>query len=336
MATKSHVSIAVLGAGSWGTALAILLSRNGARVKLWSHLQDHADELQRDGENRAFLGGHGFPPGLSSTADLAYALADVDETLIAVPSHAFASVLAETGNLLNSGSTLSWATKGLHPGSGELLHELADRIPNIGSTAVVSGPSFAAEVARGLPTALTVASRSSDHATRLASYLHSENFRAYTSNDVIGLEVGGAAKNVMAIAAGIADGLGFGANTRAALITRGLAEIMRLGLALGGVPETFMGLGGLGDLILTCTDDQSRNRRMGLALARGLSIEQARQEIGQEVEGVPTTREIHQKAQALGVNMPITEQTYRVLYQGLSPRAGVQALLERSQKQETG
>ncbi|MCP4285896.1 MAG: NAD(P)-dependent glycerol-3-phosphate dehydrogenase [Gammaproteobacteria bacterium] len=329
-------SIAVLGAGSWGTALAILLSRNGANVKLWTHLQDHAEALQRDGENRAFLPGYNFPPGLKSSADLAFALNATDEILIAVPSHAFARVLENSDALLSTGTSLSWATKGLQPGTGELLHELADRLPNIQSTAVVSGPSFAAEVARGLPTALTVASRSNEHAARLAGYLHSDSFRAYTSSDIIGLQVCGAAKNVMAIAAGIADGLGFGANTRAALITRGLAEIMRLGLALGGKPETFMGLGGLGDLILTCTDDQSRNRRMGLALANGLSIERAKQQIGQEVEGIPTTREIHQKAQTLEVDMPITEQTYRVLYQGLSPKAGVQALLERSQKQETG
>ncbi|MCB1904964.1 MAG: NAD(P)-dependent glycerol-3-phosphate dehydrogenase [Gammaproteobacteria bacterium] len=336
MAVRSPVSIAVLGAGSWGTALAILLSRNGADVKLWSHLQAHAAALQRERQNQAFLPGHEFPLALTATADLASALTSVDEILIAVPSHAFASVLEETGALISPGSTLSWATKGLLPGTGELLHEFVERIENIASTAVISGPSFAAEVARGLPTALTVASRSSEHATRLANYLHSDNFRAYTSSDVIGLEVCGAAKNIMAIAAGIADGLGFGANTRAALITRGLAEIMRLGLALGGVAETFMGLGGLGDLVLTCTDDQSRNRRMGLALARGLSIEQARQEIGQEVEGIPTTQEIRQKAVSLGVEMPITEQTYRVLYQGLSPRAAVHSLLGRSQKRETG
>ncbi|MCB1851706.1 MAG: NAD(P)-dependent glycerol-3-phosphate dehydrogenase [Gammaproteobacteria bacterium] len=334
MTVQPRASIALLGAGSWGTALAILLSRNGARVKLWSHLQSHAEALQRERENSEFLPGHHFPTDLTPTADLAFALSGVDEVLIAVPSHAFASVLGETQRLIPPGTTLSWATKGLHPGSGALLHELVEEYSHIASTAVISGPSFAAEVAGGLPTALTVASLSTEHATRLAGYLHSDSFRVYTSMDVIGLEVGGAAKNVMAIAAGIADGLGFGANTRAALITRGLAEIMRLGLALGGKPETFMGLGGLGDLILTCTDNQSRNRRMGLALARGLTIEQARQEIGQEVEGVPTTREIYQKAQTLGVDMPITEQTYHVLYQGLSPRAAVQALLERRQRQE--
>jgi len=336
MLTGSTASIAVLGAGSWGTALAILLSRNGARVTLWSHLQEDIDKLQRDAENRTFLPGHKFPPGLQSTADLATALAKVDETLIAVPSHAFATVLEATASILKDGSSLSWATKGLHPGSGRLLHELVEQFPQITTTAVISGPSFATEVALGLPTAVTVASRSEEHAGRLASYLHSDTFRVYTSSDVIGLEVGGAVKNIMAIAAGISDGLGFGANARAALITRGLAEIMRLGTVLGGTPETFMGMGGLGDLVLTCTDDQSRNRRMGLALARGLSVEQARKEIGQEVEGIPTTLEIHQKARQLGVDMPITEQTYRVLYQGLSPESAVKALLERSQKHESG
>lgn len=336
MVIESAASIAVLGAGSWGTALAILLSRNGANVRLWSHLQEDVDKLQRDAENRTFLPGHKFPTGLQITANLVQALTNVDETLIAVPSHAFATVLEAAASILKTGSSLSWATKGLHPGSGKLLHELVEQFPQIASTAVISGPSFATEVALGLPTAVTVASRSDAHALRLASYLHSDTFRVYTSSDVIGLEVGGAAKNIMAIAAGIADGLGFGANSRAALITRGLAEIMRLGTALGGTAETFMGMGGLGDLILTCTDDQSRNRRMGLALARGLSIEQARKEIGQEVEGIPTTREIHQKARQLEVDMPITEQTYRVLYQGLAPIAAVKALLGRSQKQECG
>ena len=202
--------------------------------------------------------------------------------------------------------------------------------------AVVSGPTFAGEVARGLPTAITVASNNPMHAERVAAYLHGENFRAYTSDDLIGVQVGGACKNVMAIAAGISDGLGFGANARAALITRGLHEITLLGLALGGRPETFMGLAGLGDLALTCTDDQSRNRRMGLALARGLSVDQAQGEIQQEVEGVMTAREIHQQARLLQVEMPITEQTYLVLFAGQDPRAAVQSLLERQSKAETG
>jgi glycerol-3-phosphate dehydrogenase (NAD(P)+) len=191
-------------------------------------------------------------------------------------------------------------------------------------------------VARGLPTAITVAANTRAHAARVAASLHADCFRAYTSDDMIGVECGGASKNVLAIAAGIADGLGFGANTRAALITRGLAEITRLGVAMGGRAETFMGLAGLGDLALTCTDDQSRNRRMGLALARGLSVAQAREEIGQEVEGVQTAQEVWLKARELEVEMPISEQTYRVLFEGLPPREAVQALLERRQKSETG
>ncbi len=327
--------IAVLGAGSWGTALAMLLARNGAEVRLWGHLKEEIEPLQREGENSAYLPGLPFPPGIEPTFDLQRAVAGVNEVLVAVPSHAFASTLRALLPLLANGVSLSWATKGLEPQTGRLLHEVAAGILGNRPTAVISGPSFAKEVALGLPTAITVASSSPGHAERLAEYLHSDCFRAYTSDDVIGLEVGGAAKNVMAIGAGIADGLGFGANTRAALITRGLAEIMRLGLALGGKAETFTGLAGMGDLVLTCTDDLSRNRRMGLALARGLTIDQARKEIGQEVEGIMAAQEVLNKARELGVEMPITEQIYQVLYKGLDPKTAVHNLLDRRQKPET-
>jgi glycerol-3-phosphate dehydrogenase (NAD(P)+) len=235
---------------------------------------------------------------------------------------------------MSTETRLSWATKGFEPGTRKLLSEIAAETLPGRSLAVVSGPSFAGEVARGLPTAVTVASDSSEHAERLAAMLHTSWFRAYTSSDLIGVQAGGAAKNVLAIAAGIADGLGFGANTRAALITRGLTEIMRLGIRLGGQAETFMGLAGLGDLVLTCTDDQSRNRRMGLALAEGKSVEEARCEIGQEVEGVQTAREVYLLSQQLGVEMPITQQVHAVLYQALSPLQAVHNLLDRSQKAE--
>ena len=332
--TLSGAPIAVLGAGSWGTALSILLSRNGNRVRLWTPFTEQADRLNGDRANAEFLPGIPFPEGLQAGSDLELALEGAEEVLVVVPSHAFRSVLERCRPLLPNTTPLSWATKGLEPGTGQPLHLVAAEILGARSLAIISGPSFATEVARGLPTAVTVASSEPGHAQRLAAYLHSDSFRAYTSDDVIGLEVGGAAKNVMAIAAGIADGLGFGANARAALITRGLAEITRLGLKMGGRTETFMGLGGLGDLVLTCTDNQSRNRRMGLALARGLSIEQARREIGQEVEGVATAREIYRKSQQFDVEMPITEQTYKVLYQALDPKAAVQALLERSLKPE--
>ena len=326
--------LAVLGAGSWGTALAIRLAQNGAQVTLWGHDPEEVEALRRDNENRRYLPGAPFPPGLHTSADLAGSVRNADEILVVVPSHAFSEVCDLIATVRPQLKTLSWATKGFDPSSHELLSTVAaQRLPSC-DMAAVSGPTFANEVARGLPTAVTVASNNPMHAERVASYLHGENFRAYTSDDLIGVQVGGASKNVMAIAAGISDGLGFGANARAALITRGLHEITLLGLAMGGRPETFMGLAGLGDLALTCTDDQSRNRRMGLALARGLDVATARREIGQEVEGVFTARELWMKARQLGVEMPITEQTYRVLYEGLDPRTAVHNLLSRQAKSE--
>lgn len=332
--TETADAVAVLGPGSWGTALAVLLARNGLRVRLWGHA-DLIGELIRHHENREYLPGVPFPEGLIPCADLAEALAEAREALIVVPSHAFRSVARQAAPFMAAATSVSWATKGFDPDTGKLLSEVAaEELPGR-SYAVLSGPTFAGEVARGLPTAITVASGDDSHAARLAAYLHSDTFRAYTSRDLVGVQVGGAAKNVMAIAAGISDGLGFGANARIALITRGLAEISRLGLILGGQPETFMGLAGLGDLALTCTDDQSRNRRMGLALARGLSIEAAKAEIRQEVEGINTTREVRNKARQLGVEMPITEEVYKILFEGLDPRQAVRDLLRREQKAET-
>lgn len=325
--------IAVLGAGSWGTALAVLLSGKGYDVRLWG-LPEEIARLREDRENRIFLPGIPFPPSLLPLSDLEAAVAGVDEVLIAVPSQVFPGVVEQLAPILSPHTSVSWATKGFEPGRRRLLHEIVEETLGQRPHGVISGPTFAREVARGLPTAITVASSSPAHAQRLAGYLHTHYFRAYTSDDLIGVQVGGAAKNVLAIAAGIADGLGFGANTRAALITRGLAELTRFGVALGGKPATFMGLAGLGDLALTCTDDQSRNRRLGLALARGLSIAEAKRQIGQEVEGVQTAVEVWFKACELGVDMPITEQTYRVLHEGLAPREGVQALLLRRLKSE--
>ncbi|MEW8153581.1 MAG: NAD(P)H-dependent glycerol-3-phosphate dehydrogenase [Candidatus Thiodiazotropha endolucinida] len=334
MDEPKHTTIAVLGAGSWGTALAILLSGNGHRVSLWGHLQAEIEALIRDRENKQYLPGVGFPPLLHPEIELHKALHDASEILIAVPSHAFQSVASEIAPLLQAQPGITWATKGFEPGTQRLLSEVAaERLPGR-ELAVISGPTFAGEVARGLPTAVTVAATTTAHAERIAERLHVPWFRAYTSDDLVGVQVGGASKNVLAIAAGIADGLGFGANTRAALITRGLTEIMRLGLKLGGRQETFMGLAGLGDLVLTCTDNQSRNRRMGLALAEGLSMERARSSIGQEVEGVHAAQEVYALSQRQGVEMPISEQVYRVLYEGLAPKEAVHNLLERRQKAE--
>ena len=327
-------NIAVLGAGSWGTALAIQLARNGSFVTLWGHDPSEVNALLQDGENRQYLPGVPLPSGLTPSSDLENTITQAHEILLVVPSHAFAGVCREIAGIRPDLGSLSWATKGFDHASHTLLSTVVSRHLPHSDLAVVSGPTFAAEVARGLPTAITVASNRPAHAARVAAYLHGENFRAYTSEDLIGVQVGGASKNVMAIAAGISDGLGFGANARAALITRGLHEITRLGLAMGGKAETFVGLAGLGDLALTCTDNQSRNRRMGLALAAGKGIEQARDEIGQEVEGVSSAREVRSQALALGVDMPITEQTYQVLYEGLAPAKAVRNLLDREAKPE--
>ena len=331
----SSTRISVLGAGSWGTALAILLARNGHQVNLWDHFSEHVENLIADRENRRFLPDVALPDNITPKVALGDAIGNAEILLMVVPSHAFRTVLLDAAPYIKENMLLSWATKGLEPGEGQLLSNVAVDVLGPRNVTIVSGPTFAGEVAIGLPTAVTVSSDNSEHAHIMAQCLHGDSFRAYTSNDIVGVQIGGAVKNVMAIGAGIADGLGFGANTRAALITRGLAEISRLGIAMGGQAETFMGLAGLGDLALTCTDNQSRNRRMGLALAAGKTIEQAKEEIGQQVEGVGTAREVKRRAEILGVDMPITEQVYRVLYEGLSPKEGVINLLGRSIKAES-
>jgi glycerol-3-phosphate dehydrogenase (NAD(P)+) len=322
--------IAVLGAGSWGTALAILLARNGHRVVLWGRDREQMASMVGEGRNRRYLPEHEFPADLELSADLDAAAAGTRFALLVVPSHAFNELcrdLASRGAALRG---LIWATKGFEPGSGRLLHEVAaDAIAGALPTAVLSGPTFANEIARGLPAAVTCASTEIRFADQVAELFRNDHFRVYTSTDIVGVEIGGAVKNVLAVAAGIADGLGFGANTRAALITRGLREIMRFGSAMGGQPESFMGLAGLGDLVLTCTDDQSRNRRFGLALAKGLSVSAARQSVGQVVEGIGAAREVMRKADSLGVEMPIAEQVDKVLHEGLAPGDAVRALLTR-------
>ncbi len=332
MSVPATKTVAVLGAGSWGTALAILLARNGHAVRLWDHDAGHCAQLAAARVNARFLPDCPLPDGVAIHSDWATALAQDALPLIVVPSHALGAVL---GRFTQRPTQVVWATKGLESGSARLPHQvIAEHLGDQVAGAVVSGPSFAGEVAQGLPTALTIAARDADFAARIATLLHNETFRPYTSSDVVGVEIGGAVKNVLAIAAGISDGLGFGANARAALITRGLHEIMRLGLALGAHRETFMGLAGIGDLVLTCTDNQSRNRRMGLLLARGSSSGDAAKRIGQVVEGVQTAREVQRLAARLAVEMPICEQVHRVLYEGLEPRQAVTTLMTRSPRPE--
>lgn len=327
--------IAVLGGGSWGTALATQVARANHDVVLWDMNPEHVKNMQQTHINQQYLPDIPLPKSLKFSNDLKKTIQESDTLLIAIPSHAVRGFLQNSKQWITKEHHIVWATKGLEEGSAKPVHQVvAEELPDCKFTAVVSGPTFAIEVAKNLPTAVTVAASSHDIANEVASFLHYGNFRVYTSEDMLGVELGGSLKNVLAIAAGIADGLGFGSNTRAALITRGLHEIMLLGLAMGAQAETFMGLAGMGDLVLTCTDNQSRNRRMGLALAEGLNIEQARERIGQAVEGVKTAKEAWLLTQKYNVEMPIIEQTYKVLYENKSPKDAVHDLLGREAKSE--
>ena len=328
--TRPAGRIAVVGAGSWGTALAVQFARTGRPTTLWGRDPGAMAGLAEAGENERYLPGVRFPDVLEVTPDLRAALADSDDVLVVVPSHAFRATLEAIRNSGVAIESLAWATKGIEPETGLLPHQVVEAVISLDlPTAVLSGPTFAAEVGAGLPSAMTIASFNEDYARHLAEAITTETFRAYLSTDMIGVEVGGAAKNVYAIGAGISDGLGFGANTRIALITRALAEMTRLGVALGAQRETFMGLAGIGDLVLTSTDDQSRNRRFGLKLARGMPVERALADIGQVVEGYFAARSVHQVAAARSVEMPIVDQIYRVLYESLDPRRAVDALMNR-------
>lgn len=335
MKSETTQVVAVLGAGSWGTALAVLLARNGHSAVLWEPDSARLASIEDDRENAMFLPGIKLSPLVSTRADLSALIKSTPYILIAVPSHAFRATVTAIAPFLSGESVIAWATKGLEPGNGRLLSDVArDVLGTTAALAVISGPTFAKEVALGLPTAFTVASQSNDVAETVSAWFRGERTRVYVSSDVAGVQLGGAIKNTIAIAAGISDGLGFGANARAALITRGLAELTRLGVAMGGKKETFMGLTGAGDLILTCTDNLSRNRRLGLALGQGHTLKEALIAIGQEVEGVATAKELHQLASRLKVEMPITEQVYKVLFENLSAQAAVEVLLKREARQE--
>ncbi len=328
-------SVAVLGAGSWGTALALQLVRGGTRVLLWGRNPDHMEAMKVAGCNQRYLPDIRFPDGLGLEPVLENAVRSADEVLLVVPSHAFVEMVRQIEPWLRPGQGISWACKGLEPGSGHFLHHAVVQAIGAGRPmAVVTGPSFATEVAANLPTAVTVAGTDEHYCARIAQALHGGNFRAYTSDDIIGAELGGAVKNVLAIATGISDGMGFGNNARAALITRGLAEMMRLGRILGAHEQTLTGLAGMGDLVLTSTGDLSRNRRLGLALGAGKSVEEAIAEIGQVVEGVSTSEEVWRLARRHGVEMPISEQINGIIHQGRDPSRSVREILSREQKPE--
>lgn len=335
-ASTERAAIAVLGAGSFGTALAVHLARRGSETLLWGRDAQGMAAMQEARENVRYLPGCQFPIKLTAVSDLQQAVLGAEHLLISTPSHALRETLEAIKPWLKKGQGIACACKGLEPGTGKLVHEvIEDALGHDHPLAVISGPTFAKELGIGLPTAVTVASTDLEFAEKIAGLLHGDGFRAYTADDLPGVEIGGAAKNVMAIAVGIADGLNLGANTRAAMITRGLAEIMRLGEALGAKSETLMGLAGMGDLVLTCTDNQSRNRRMGLLLAQGKSVPEAIAEIKQVVEGVKAAPEILRLAQKLGIEMPITDAVGRVIKGEITPVRAVQILATRPKKAES-
>ncbi|MDP2810883.1 MAG: NAD(P)H-dependent glycerol-3-phosphate dehydrogenase [Rhodocyclaceae bacterium] len=326
------MKIALLGAGAWGTALAISFAPRH-KVALWAFEAGHADEMRLDRENIRFLPGHALPESISFEAGIPAALAGADLTIIATPVVGLRPTLAAVAQQAPAMPAL-WVCKGLEAGTGLLPHQVADEAFGAASCGALTGPSFAEEVARGLPTAVTLASRDAAFARDMAQALHTPRLRLYANDDIIGAEVGGAVKNVLAIATGICDGLGLGLNARAALMTRGLAEITRFGVALGGKRETFMGLAGMGDLILTCTGDLSRNRRVGLALAAGRPLDAITRELGHVAEGVMTAREVSRKAADLGVDMPITDAVRAVLDGHIRAQEAVERLMGRDPKPE--
>ena len=329
-------SVCVLGAGSYGTALAFCLSRNGVKTVLWGRDKQQMELMAKDRYNQKYLPNALFPKDLAVESELREAIVNSQDILVVVPSHAFASTLQQAKPYLTPEHRIIWATKGLEPETGRLLQEVAVEIlGNDTPIAALSGPTFAKEMVAGLPTAISLSSTNEKLAIEFANKLHcSKSFRVYRNDDFIGIQLGGAVKNVIAIGAGLADGLGFGSNARTALITRGLTELTRLGVKMGANQSTFMGMSGLGDLVLTCTDNQSRNRRFGLALGNGLSIQEAMSDIGQVVEGYRNTKEVHILSQRMGVEMPICEQVYEVLYNNKPAKEAALTLLARDQTSE--
>ncbi len=328
------MNLTVVAAGAWGTALAITFSARH-NVTLWTREEDVTRSMLETRENRRFLPGFPLPESLIIGTNFAESVASADLLVIATPLIGFRPTLRalrDTGHL----KPLIWVCKGLEADTAKLPHQVvADELGENVPCAVLTGPSFAEEVARGLPLAITLASRDAEFARGMALELHSARFRIYANDDLAGAEVAGAVKNVMAIATGICDGLGFGYNARAALMTRGLAEIARLGVALGGHPNTFMGLAGMGDLVLTCTGDLSRNRQVGLALATGKKLPQILLDLGHVAEGVSTAREVARLATQLGIEMPITQAVDSILHHDVPAAEAVEKLLSRDPKTET-
>jgi len=328
---------AVLGAGSWGTALASLLAGKGYAVTAWDKDGGVLEDIAKRHRNERYLPGVELPAGLHATSDIQKALEGAELVVMAVPSHAVRQVTIEAKRHVHAGTPIVCVAKGIELETLMTMSEVMEDVLPVQLhpyLAVLSGPSFAKEVAKGLPTAVTVAARWERIARQVQDAFHTRTFRPYTSGDVVGCEIGGCVKNVVAIAAGISDGLGFGANALAALIPRGLAEISRLAVRKGANPLTLSGLAGLGDLVLTCSSDLSRNRTVGRGLAQGKTADEIQKELGQVAEGVRNAKSARELARRLGVEMPITETIYRVLYEGLPPRDAVTTMMMRETKPE--
>ncbi len=327
--------VAVVGAGSWGTALGSLLVKNGHEVRLWSRGAEVANLINRDHENRIYLPGIRLPESLRATTNMEEALAGATFVVMVVPSHAMRETVERAAPHLPPDATIVSASKGIEDGSSKTMFQvILDCVGGPERIGVLSGPSFAAEVAAGLPTVVVAAARTMEKAEHIQRTFAGANFRVYSSTDVVGVEIGGVVKNIMAIATGVSDGLGYGDNARAALITRGLAEIRRLAAALGARPETLSGLSGIGDLVLTCTGDLSRNRQFGLRLGRGETVEEILGSMRMVAEGVRNTKAVKELGEQLGIELPIVEVAYQVLYEGLPPRDALGRLFSRSLKPE--
>lgn len=326
--------VSVIGAGSYGTALAVVMASKGLKVMLWDHRPQRAEIMQHDRENFSYLPGIAFPDTLAVTSSLEEAARATRTLLIVVPSATFQDVVSKLSPFITKNHRFAWATKGLSP-DGRLLSDVASQIlPYKIPMAVLSGPTFARELASGMPTAISVAGTPREFSSELCHLIHTRTFRLYEGDDLIGLQIGGAVKNVIAIAAGMSDGLGYGANSRTALITRGLAEMVRFGVARGAAERSFMGLSGLGDLILTCTDNQSRNRRFGVMLGKGVKPDEALKSIGQVVEGYGMIPVLRKLAKEIGVQMPICSELYEIVYKGKSGSEAASELLSREIKSE--
>lgn len=328
---KSFTPMAVIGAGSWGSALAIELANNGTSVKIWGNEPDVLQVMAKERCNERYLPQISLPDKLQIAFSLGEVLSNIHDILLAIPSHAFRETVIELKPFLTSQHRIAWATKGLDSQDDLLLIDVITEI--LGSDlayATMSGPTFATEVARGLPSAITIASNNKQFSKDLSQRLRNDAFRIYYTDDMRGIGLCGAVKNVLAIAVGLSDGLNFGANTRAALITRGLVEMMDLGLAMNAKRETFMGLAGLGDLVLTCTDDQSRNRRFGKALGQGKSIQEIKKEIGQVVEGAQNAKQVHRLALKYQVAMPICSAVYEILEENASPSTVIKQIFSEA------